>query len=289
VGLRFPGAWRFTPPEDGAFINSSIPDATILEFIDAIERIISQGTDRWSILEHFKGCFGMSSRSSSESWAESDLHSAMSYAAKNAPLFVEQLVNGFDQLRTRNSDWFVPDAAFINAILAKNNIGYEIRPPDLVPREVGSRPVPVSVPEPSFEQKARDMIEKSLRRSEELLAEGRPREAVQESLWLLETVATAFRGLETGSGKIEGKYFNHIVRDIRSKHSGSTLEQVLSWITTMHGFLSSPTGGGVRHGTDLDRAIQLDQNQALLFCNLIRSYVQFLLREHGTLTGERGG
>lgn len=287
MGLRFPGTWRFTPPPDGTFINSNIPDATVWEFTDVIEKVISQGTDRWSLLEHFKGCFGVSSRSSSESWAESDLHGAMRYAAKNAPLFVEQLFNGFEQLQTRNPEWFTPETAFINAILAKNNIGYEIRPPDLVAREADSKPVPVSVPEPSMEHRARDKIEKSLKRSEELLAEGRPREAVQESLWLLETVATAFRGLETGSGKIEGKYFNHIVRDIRSKHSGSTLEQVLSWITTMHGFLSSPTGGGVRHGTDLDRGVDLDQNQALLFCNLIRSYVQFLLREHGALTGAR--
>lgn len=287
MGLRFPGTWRFTPPPDGAFINSIIPDAAVREFIEVIEKVISQGTDRWSLLELFKGCFGTSSTSSSESWAESDLHSAMWHAAKNAPLFVEQLVNGFEQLQTRNPDLFIPDAAFINAILARNNIGYEIRPPDLLTRESGSKPLPVSVPEPSMEQRARDKIEKSLKRSEELLAEGRPREAVQESLWLLETVATAFRGLETGSGKIEGKYFNHIVRDIRSKHTGSTLEQVLSWITTMHGFLSSPTGGGVRHGTDLDRGVDLDQNQALLFCNLIRSYVQFLLREHGTLAGAR--
>lgn len=287
MGLRFPGTWRFTPPPDGAFINSNIPDAVVWEFADVIEKVISQGTDRWSLLEHFKGCFGTSSRSSSESWAESDLYSAMRQSAKNAPLFLEQLVNGFEQLQTRTPGWFIPGAAFINAILAKNNIGYEIRPPDLVVREACSKPIPVSLPEPSMEQKSRDKIEKSLKRSEELLDEGRPREAVQESLWLLETVATAFRGLETGSGKIEGKYFNHIVRDIRSKHSGSTLEQVLSWITTMHGFLSSPTGGGVRHGTDLDRGVELDQNQALLFCNLIRSYVQFLLREHGTLTGAR--
>lgn len=287
MGLSFPGTWRFTPPPDGAFINSSIPDPAISEFAEVIEKVISQGTDRWSLLEHFKGCFGTSSRSSSESWAESDLHSAMRHAAKNAPLFVEQLVNGFEQLQTQQPQWFIPNAAFINTVLAKNNIGYEIRLPDLAAREAGSKPVPVSVPEPSMEQRARDKIEKSLKRSEELLAEGRPREAVQESLWLLETVATAFRGLETSSGKIEGKYFNHIVRDIRSKHSGTTLEQVLGWIATMHGFLSSPTGGGVRHGTDLDRGIDLDHNQALLFCNLIRSYVQFLLREHGVLTGAR--
>jgi hypothetical protein len=30
--------------------------------------------------------------------------------------------------------WFVPDVSFINVILTKYNIGYEIQPPDLVIR-----------------------------------------------------------------------------------------------------------------------------------------------------------
>ena len=283
MGLRFPGTWRFTPPLDGHFVNAAIPDSAVWEFVDAIDKVVNQGDRRWPLIEHFKGCFGCSSRSSSESWADSDLRSAMTSAATNAPLFIEQLFNGFEQLRGNSEGWFVPDAPFINAILAKHNVGYEVRPPELVAREIGGKAIPVSIPEPSLADKSRAVIERSLKRSEELLAEGHPREAVQETLWLLETVSTAFKGLDTQSGKIEGKYFNHIVRDLRSKHSGSTLEQVLTWITTMHGYLSSPTGGGVRHGTDLDRGIDLDPNEARLFCNLIRSYIQFLLVEHDAL------
>lgn len=132
-------------------------------------------------------------------------------------------------------------------------------------------------------EKAKAVIEKSLNRSEELLTERRSREAVQEILWLLETVSTAFRGLETESGKVEGKYFNHIVRDLRSHHPGTTLERILDWINMMHGYLSSPKGGGVRHGIDLRDGVALDFNEARLFCNLTRSYILFLLTQHESI------
>jgi len=66
-----------------------------------------------------------------------------------------------------------------------------------------------------------------LRQSEQLLSEGRDRQAVQEILWLLETVSTAFQGLDTGTGTIQGRYFNTIADDLRKQHKGKTLEQVL--------------------------------------------------------------
>lgn len=69
--------------------------------------------------------------------------------------------------------------------------------------------------------------------------------------------------------------FKQIVRDLRSKRSGTTLERVLEWITAMHGYLSSSTGGGVRHGIDLCRGVAHNPNEARLFCNLTRSYICF--------------
>ena len=113
-----------------------------------------------------------------------------------------------------------------------------------------------------------------------MLTEGRDRQAVQEILWLLETVSTAFQGLDTGSGTVQGKYFNKIADDLRKHYRGKTLEQIFDWIKTLHGFLSSPTGGGVRHGTDLRAGLAIQPNEARLFCNLIRSYITFLLAEH---------
>lgn len=42
-------------------------------------------------------------------------------------------------------------------------------------------------------------------------------------------------------------------------------------------YLSSPTGGGVRHGTSLSRGDDINLNEAVLICNLTRSYIGFLL------------
>jgi hypothetical protein len=284
--LRFPGAWRFTPPADGDFINAAIPESAVGEFFDVIDKLRNDN-GRWSMLEHFKSHFGGSSRSSSESWAYSDLMSSMDHAAKNAPMFIESFYDACEVLRNESEEWFVPDVPFLNAILAKYNVGYEIRPPELVPREIGGRLIVVPQPSPTLAESAKETLDRSLKRSEELLSEGRSREAVQEILWLLETVSTAFRGLETQSGKVEGKYFNKIVGDLRKKHPGTTLEQVLDWITKMHGYLSSPAGGGIRHGMDLDGGVDLDPNQARLFCNLTRSYISYLLVEHDSLLRPR--
>lgn len=283
MGLRFPGMWRFSPPADGHFINASIPDPVIWELRDVIGKISGQG-NRWWLLEHFKSFFGATSKSSSESWAESDLITAMEVAAKNAPIFIESFTNACDALRANSEEWFVPDTGFLNTILAKHNIGYEVRPPDLIAREIGTAPISVYVPAPSVAETTKQLIDHSLSRSEELISEGRAREAVQEILWLLETVATAFRGMETESGKVEGKYFNHIVRELKNQNSGTTLERVLDWITTMHGYLSSPKGGGVRHGMDLKEGVSLDLHEARLFCNLTRSYISFLLAEYSNIS-----
>ena len=62
------------------------------------------------------------------------------------------------------------------------------------------------------------------------------------------------------------------------------LEQVLAWVTTLHAYLSSPTGGGIRHGADLKKGIATQPNEARLYCNLIRSYISFLMVEHERLS-----
>lgn len=277
--LKFPGSWRFEPPADGTFMNRIMPPEAVGEFSGLIDRMPAPN-GRWAMLEHFKHHFGASSSSSSEGWALTDLMRAMDSAAENPPLFIEYFYDACESLRTRGDGWFVPDASHINAILMKYNVGYEVRPPDLMARELGGPTIPVTVSIPTAAERAKRLIDGSLSRSDQLLSEGHAREAVQEIIWLLETVATAFKGLDTQSGKIEGKYFNQIVRDLRSKHSGKTLERVLDWIATMHGYLSSPTGGGVRHGTDLDEGVDLDLSEARLFCNLTRSYISFLLVEY---------
>jgi hypothetical protein len=135
---------------------------------------------------------------------------------------------------------------------------------------------------PRYNQRMDDVQKKS----EQLMAEGKSRQAVQEIPWLLETVSTAFQGRDVGKGTVEGKYFNKIADDLRRHHKGQTLDHVLGWVKTLHGHFSSPTGGGIRHGADLKAELRVLANEAELFCNLIRSYISFLLAEHSRLTAD---
>lgn len=155
---------------------------------------------------------------------------------------------------------------------------YEVRPPELLPRNPQT-PIPVQTPQRSIGEQAVALVHASLDQADRLLLEQRPRPAVQEILWLLETVATAFQGLDTGTGTIEGKYFNEIIRNLRNHHRGGALAEALGWMTKMHGFLSSPTGGGVRHGTQMAVDVSPTLKEAHLYCNLTRSYINYLLAE----------
>lgn len=242
------------------------------------------------MLEHFKHHFAQaagttSSYSSSASWAESDLRSYMNEAAANAPLFIEAFYNACGALAQKGLA--VPDVARINRILAENDAGYQIDPPNLVStgQEIGHVDVPAPVT--SLDEEAQELIQNSLSQSEQFLAEGKNRAAVQEILWLLETVSTSFQGLDTGAGTVQGKYFNKIVSDLSHQRRDTTLKHVLDWIMSLHGYLSSPTGGGIRHGADIRGRAEVQRHEARLFCNLIRSYVRFLIDEHERLAGRK--
>lgn len=184
----------------------------------------------------------------------------------------------------RNPAMGLPDVARINRILAEHNTGYRIEPPNLI---ASAAHPPIAVPEkpPSLDARAQEIIQSSLQTSERLLAEGKARPAVQEILWLLETVVTAFRGVQTDDGTVQGTFLNNIVRDLREKGRGKRLDQILGSMMTLHGYLSAPKGGGIRHGVDLKEGIAVDSNEAQFYCNLIRSYITFLIVEHGKLDG----
>lgn len=277
--MKFDGNWRFDSPGE-------IPRDVVFEFNTLIGKIAAQG-NRKAILEHFKRYFAgaagtTSAHSSSESWAESDLINLMWQASDNAPLFIEAFYEGCEALRI-NPNLTIPDAGRTNRILAEHKAGYELRPPELV--AVGlHRPIPVPERYQSLDEKAQEIINESFNASEKFLAEGHPRQAVQEILWLMESVVTAFRGLDAGEGTIEEKYFNKIAQELKKHQKGKTLEQVLNWLTALHGYLSSPTGGGVRHGVDLKSGIVVGPSEGRLYCNLIRSYITFLMAEHERLS-----
>jgi len=183
--LKFNGAWRFDSPGE-------LPHGVVIEFSTLIGKMAAQG-DRQEVFEHFKHYFAGASGttsgwSTSASWAETDLDSYMRQAAANAPLFIEAFHDACEALRKVHPELAIPDLGRINRTLLENEAPYEIRPPDLISRNAQE---PIIMPEPaaSLDEQAQDIIQQSLKDSEELLSEGKHRQAVQETLWLLESVS----------------------------------------------------------------------------------------------------
>ncbi len=279
--LQLPEGSRFGRRSAGEVL----PPKVVSEFDNLIGKIAAQG-DRRSLLEHFKGYFCGSIGaahywSSNESWAYTDLLKYMEEAARNPALFVEAFYDACEALRVEGTHE-VPDIDLMNEILRDSGVLLEIRPPRLVRIESVAR-VPTPEPPSTLAEGASGVVRQSMQRAEELLGENRPREAVQEMLWILESIATTFRGASLSTGTVQGRYFNEIARELRAASRGTTLERVVEWSTQLHGYLSSPTGGGVRHGLDLDSGTAVSPEQGRLFCNLILSYVTYLMAEHARL------
>lgn len=276
--------WLFNPPADNEYFCKSLPSAFVDEILEIIVKISSQGKSK-QVFEHYKKVFcsvsGNTYYSSSDaSWAKTDLDTAISDASENGPGFIVGFLNSTEELA--NSGFAIPTIDNINSLFIKHNIGFFISFNELKLREY-STPAIQEKPElkiTNINEQNIKLIMSSLERSEELLNKGYCKEAVQESLWLLETIVTGFKGLETESGKIEGKYFNTIIKELKKDNTDSVFSNVLSWITSLHGFLSSPTGGGVRHGTDLKESIVISNEEARLYFNLIRSYTNYLIFEY---------
>ncbi|MBB4232641.1 hypothetical protein [Rhizobium mongolense] len=113
-------------------------------------------------------------------------------------------------------------------------------------------------------------------------------EAVQAVLWLLETISTAFRDPGLAAGSIQQSYFNNIIRELKEREStDGHQDQSLSLLLSLHGYLSSPKGGQIRHGTDMLEGKPLNLDEARLFCNLTRSYLIYLIAEHERLSRRR--
>jgi hypothetical protein len=278
--LNFNPSWRYESP-------GAAPDRLVDAFASLIARLASQGGGKQTY-EHFKARFaqacGEDYHSSSDlSWAISDLRREMDRAAENAPLFIAVFYDGCISLNLKVPGTALPSDTYLNRILAENKAGFQICPPDLVAGE-SFIPVPVVPPPPSLTEQARAIIQKSYDDSNQMLDERRWRPAVQEILWLLESVSTAFRALEIDETTITGKYFNTIVQDLKRAERHRTLDQVLGWVQTLHGYLSAPGGGAVRHGAYLRDDLEISASEARLYCNLTRSYVSFLTEEHERLS-----
>jgi hypothetical protein len=141
--------------------------------------------------------------------------SEMESASINPPLFLEAFYDGCERIRSRSGDWFAPDVAMINEVCCDHGIAYTLEPPNLILRDTAASIIEVQERPATIADVGLNTLNASLHRAEELLREGHGREAVQESLWLLETITTAFRSLDTETGTVEGRYFNSIIRDLR--------------------------------------------------------------------------
>ncbi|AWI58441.1 hypothetical protein [Sinorhizobium fredii] len=276
--LKLSPQWQFDSP-------GSIVPGVANEFSTFISRIAAHDDNEKSILEHFKSYFAGAAGvpyhpSSDTSWAATDLDRLMSEAAENAPLFIDAFYSSCRSLEQRGVA--VPDDARINRVLAENNAGYEIRGGELIATREPQTVVVPARPK-SLDQQSQEIVEQALSNADRALAEGNGRQAVQELLWLLESIATAFRGAPTATGSVHGDYFNKIVAELRNDRRNTAQEQILNWMMTLHGFLSSPKGGGIRHGLDLKDGTPVQINEARLYCNLIRSYITYLMTEHERL------
>jgi hypothetical protein len=264
-----------------------ISPAVSASFLQIINRISSKAPYAKRVYEFFKPYFASAageaySSSSDTGWAATDLARHMDSAATNAPLFIDAFCTACEKLHAANPDLPVPDIKRINRILAEHDAGYQIRDSVLVATRAHE---PIEIPQEthSLDEQANAIIQQAIATSNKALDRGDGRQAVQELLWLLETITTAFRGANTASGTIEGKYFNKIVTELRADRHGGHRKQILDWLMALHGFLSSPTGGGVRHGVDLREGVAVQINEARFYCNLIRSHIAYLIEEYERL------
>lgn len=267
--LKFDSSWRYDSP-------GAVPMGVVRAFSEFISKLVPPHNSH-PTLEHFKQYFARAAGadyhpSSSQSWAQTDLDEHMERAAANAPLFIEAFYSACDDLP---DDYPVPDVARINRVLAEHRAGYEIRPPRLIATE---NHVPVAVPErtPSLDEQARALLTDCVNKADQFLHQSEGRLAVSEFLFLLESLSTIFRDDAT----VTGGYFNEIVKDMKKGCRGKPQEEILNWMLRLHDHLSSPTKGGVRHGIDLKDGIAIQLHEARLYCNLLRSYITFLIEQH---------
>jgi hypothetical protein len=285
--LNFNPLWRLEAPPNDELHHGSIPNEAVEEFAQLIRAIaISPSTKR--VWELFKGRFSAPARrefwpSSNTSFAEQDGLAYLGDAACNSPLFIEAFYDGWTELMGENPLQIPPIVPTVNRILGAHGIGYRLAPPNLETLGELAPLIEVVIPAVTVEEHAREVIRASLDSTAEHLDRGEDRAAVMESLWLLDSVTTIFSGLALPNGQVNGVYFNTIVGDLRRLQLVGVLPHATRWMEALYGYLSAPAGGQIRHGMKLSNEIQLNRNEARLYCNLIRSYIEYLLGEHERL------
>jgi hypothetical protein len=101
------------------------------DFETLLHRVVAQGP-QFSMLEHFKKFFAGASgtaavRSSSVDWAISDLRTAMTRAAENAPLFIAAFYDACEAAQAARPDIMLPPEDVLNHLLSEHAAGYTLR------------------------------------------------------------------------------------------------------------------------------------------------------------------
>lgn len=120
-------------------LTSPLPIGAVDAFREMINIIAGQGDAR-EIYEHFKRYFSAAAgqgyvRSSDEGWASTDLSTDMEAASANTPLFLSAFYDAIEALRP-SAMYDLPALEEINDLCRRTRVGFEIQPPNIVPKHV---------------------------------------------------------------------------------------------------------------------------------------------------------
>jgi len=253
--MKYPPAWRFAPPKDTDRVNSTVPEEALEELLRLASRAAGlHPRGREAGLEHMKHSISATSGrgyspSSSESWAETDLRRLLEGLKDEPPVLIEGIVTGCRSITDSEGRSILDDPTPINRIMEKFGMGYRISGDEILLGE--SIPPPTVEPVPSLIEQTAAELGKAWKRADQLLDEGHPDEAVAKIWFVLESILTVFRGLKVGDQTVEGAYFNKVVHSLKGTEIDPTFKMVLDLASRVHGQLSDPSTGRLRHGSEL--------------------------------------
>ncbi len=131
--------WRVTPPANGRYANSRIPDGAMDEFFQLISRS-APNIDREEVLWRIKHTFAYAAgkpvaRSSSVSWAHVDARQFMEDLQSSPPQFLEAYHDVCAAFRAEHGESAAPGDDLINELCVQHGIGYRIAGQELLRRE----------------------------------------------------------------------------------------------------------------------------------------------------------
>lgn len=277
--ITFPKEWGFEPAANtDEWYLEEIP----VEAARAIERLIHQIADSAestkATLEEFGRAFSASVGgsyygSSDVGWAGTDLNSYLMDARTNPPKFLRTLVEAFNSVRDERTDQEIPEVAHLNKILETHRVGYIIQPDGVLTLRtdyIGEEDtdVPLLV-------KARAELESSWDKANDLLVQGKPREALEAIWWVVESMTADFAGAKVAGVQVQGTYFNEVIKDIKKAYPGTVRHRALSLLEQIQHWLSDPKQLGIRHGASAT-AQKVELPEARLIVGLVREYAKYL-------------